>query len=294
MPSSFRDYPDPPDNPDKNDPFVRRESCGVPYYVCRALEELAFLRHGFSTRQGGVSPPARQLNLSATEWDVWENVRENRRRFLAALRLGDVPLVTLSQIHSARVHTIDEKQTNLASLLSSRANSDKPEGDALVTEVPHAALGIQVADCFPLLIADKERRAVAAVHAGWRGTHGRIVSQTIKRMRKEFDSDPRRLVAAIGPGIRECCYEVGAEVATAFEDVFPNVRVARESTRASHYLLDLRAALGAQFAESGVIEENVHDLGLCTRCHAEKFFSFRKQGTRAGRLMAVIARVDPS
>jgi YfiH family protein len=264
--------------------FLRREADGVPYYSCPALDELRFLRHGFSTRHGGVSLPADNLNLSQVSWDSVDRVDENRRRFVTALGLGTATLATLSQIHSDRLHIIEEKkgQWNL-----------RPQGDALATRLKSVALAVQIADCFPILMVDPAARAIAGVHAGWRGTLARIVSKTVRAMKLGLDCVPARLMVAIGPGIRRCCFEVGAEVVAAFEKEFPGVRLAEPpAADTGSSRLDLRRALDVQFAEAGIPQSQVFDLGLCTRCRVDEFFSYRGEGPKSGRLMAVISRVS--
>jgi polyphenol oxidase len=265
--------------------FVRREVDGVPYYSCLALEELRFVRHGFSTRHGGVSSaPGGNLNLSHVSWDSAPRVDENRRRFMTALGVETATLATLSQIHSDRLHIIEEKAGQW---------NQRPQADALATRLQSVALAVQIADCFPILLVDPKAGAIAGVHAGWRGTLARIVSKTVQTMKLELDCDPARLMVAIGPGIRRCCFEVGPEVVEAFEREFPGARLAEpHPANPGRSLLDLRQAVDLQFAEAGIPHSQVFDLGLCTRCRVDEFFSYRGEGPKSGRLMAVISRVS--
>ncbi len=267
------------------DGFVRRVANGVPFFTCRALDDLPGLRHGFSTRHGGGSKlPACALNLSYVPWDSGGCVAENRRRFLAALGIESVPLLTLRQTHSDRIHIIRE--------MPDRWNPH--EGDALVSSVKGVALGVQTADCLPILIADPETGIVAAVHSGWKGTLARIALKTVRVMRDTFGCRPAGLLAAVGPAIRACCYEVGAELADLFREAYPGVRLAVErAQRQGKFLLDLPAALRVQFEEAGVLPGNVHDMRACTRCGVGEFFSYRGEGKHSGRMMAVIARTGP-
>jgi len=264
--------------------FVRREAGDVPFYSCPALEELPFIRHGFSARHGGVSLlPAGNLNLSQVSWDDPDRVAENRRRFMTALDLRDVPLATLSQIHSDRLLIIEEKAGQW---------NQRPPADAQATRMESVALGVQTADCFPILIVDPEVRAVASLHAGWRGTLARIVSKAVTTMTTALGCNPARLILALGPAIRDCCFEVGSEVVEAFEREFPGVPLARpHSGHLGKALLDLRRALDVQFAEVGISQSQVFDLGLCTRCRMDEFFSYRGEGPKSGRLMAIISLV---
>ena len=262
--------------------FLRRDEGGTPVYSCVALRELGFLRHGFSTRHGGVSPlPQGSLNLSLVSWDAPENVVENRRRFLAALNLEDAQLATLSQVHSDRLHILDEKTL---------VENGRPEADALGTCRDGIAIAVQVADCFPILVADSRRRTVAAIHAGWRGVLARIFTKTAAGLRAAFGADPSDLVTAIGPGIRSCCFEVGPDVAEKFQAAYPGARLSRpHPSRNGKYLLDMPQALQIQFEEVGLNRDNIFDLGVCTCCNTDEFFSYRREGPQSGRMMGLIA-----
>lgn len=265
-----------------SDPGYRRiVKNGIIHYRAKALENLGLLRHGFSTRHGGVSPlPERALNLSYVSWDPRPLVDENRSRFLASLDLEPASLITLAQIHSGRVHIIKEKPGEW---------NCRTEGDALVTMRSDLTLAVQVADCFPVLMVDPVTRTVAAAHAGWRGALARIVAGTIGSMLNAAGSDPRNLMVAIGPGIRACCFEVGEEVVNAFSIAFPGVTLARPGARAGKFLLDLRAALQIQLDQAGIPAANVSDLEACTRCNTPEFFSYRGEGPHSGRMMGVIS-----
>jgi YfiH family protein len=264
--------------------FVRTVENGVPIYACRALVELPFVRHGFSTRLGGVSSgEGALLNLSCAPWDLPELVEENRRRLLDAAGLPGAPLVTLSQVHSDRVHIIENNR---------RQWNAPATGDALVSRYPGTALAVQVADCFPILVADPDTMTVAAIHAGWRGTRSRILSKTVAAMRRVSGTDPGNLRVALGAGIRSCCFEVGAEVVAQFHHEYPNgALVARHPVHEGKFLLDLAAALHYQAEETGIRPDRVFDLGLCTRCNPDEFFSYRREGERSGRMMGLIGRV---
>jgi YfiH family protein len=267
--------------------FIRRQAAGIPYYACTALELDSGLRHAFSTRRGGVSlAPAGALNLGHVPWDARANVEENRRRFLSALSLGPACLITVAQIHSAEFHIIKTAADQW---------NPRTRGDALVTAEPGVALAVQVADCFPVLISDPHTGAIAAVHAGWRGTLARILRRTLEGMQRSLGVDPSHVMVAYGPGIRSCCLEVGSEVTSMFEAEFPGHRLCiPHPNHPTKHLLDLPQALSIQVSEAGVPLSNVFDLGLCTRCHPEEFFSYRAEGRQAGRMMALICKAGGS
>jgi YfiH family protein len=264
--------------------FVLRKANGVSYYSCRAFEELPGLHHGFSTRHGGIpGAPACSLNLGNSTWDSAERVNGNRHRFLSAVHLQEAHLVTLHQVHSDRVHIIKE--------IFGQGN--KSEGDALITKVEGIALSVQIADCLPVLIADPVKKVVAAVHSGWRGTLKGIALKTVQEMQNAFGSNPEHLLVAVGPGIRACCFEVGQEVADAFNHEYPGCALTKPmKARPGKFLLDLPNALEIQFQTAGIPPNNRHDLAACTRCNPNEFFSYRAEGPSSGRMMAVIGRTQ--
>ena len=179
-------------------------------------------------------------------------------------RQSDIPgrfanLATVKQIHSAICVAAEGRCGVLG------------EGDALLEDQPGSAIAIKTADCIPILLVDQRHRAVAAVHAGWRGTVARIAARAVEAMRQRFGAEPRDLHAAIGPGIGKCCYEVGAEVAAEFGE--------RGRTHIS-----LPDANRSQLLEAGVTPGRIYASNLCTMCLAEEFHSFRRDGEAAGRL----------
>ena len=264
-----------------------------------ALAKLPWLVHGFSTRVGGVSKldGKRVLNLGFTEWDARENVKENRRRLQAAVGAPDLQLVSLLQFHSDAI------------LHFETAPTEPSRGDASVTKSAGLLLAVQTADCVPILLVDPKNRAVAAVHAGWRGTLARIVEKTIGRMQMQFGSEAADLLAAIGPAIGGCCYEVGTEVAAAFSGQFANASEFFDELRTGDepnplqwlnmmppghqpppkkVLLDLRKANRTQLEAAGVLAANIFVSDLCTGCRRDLLFSYRKEGAQSGRMMSVI------
>jgi YfiH family protein len=253
-----------------------------------------WLLHGFSTRLGGVSqlPCSRgegDLNLGYTPDDDPAAVEENRQRFLAAVlpRNSILPdaahsgIVTLKQMHSGVARRVARSEIGERAALW---------GDGLMTDEPGVLLGIQTADCLPVLVADVRRRAVAAFHAGWRGTLKGIVERGVTSMSKEFGSRPEDLTAAIGPGIGCCCFTVGREVADLFAARYPYAQdlFQERGGEGGGLRLDLAEANRRQLLSAGLSAEAIHSLGLCTSCHTDRFFSYRAERGRTGRMMAVI------
>jgi len=281
------------------------------------LSQLPWLLHGFSTRVGGSSRAygKRNLNLGFTRDDSKAAVERNRAAFLQGIvKCGDsrprlssrakldanCPLITLRQIHSDIIHTIN-------------SIPDEPlAGDGLITATPGLLLAIQTADCLPVILVDARRHAVGVFHAGWRGTVKRIVEKGVGEMHRHFGTRPRDLKAAIGPGIQGCCYAVGEEVRTKFESqfsygaslfrevkdsdpvrekyplLFLTARAPGHSELPKKIFLDLVEANRQQLLAVGVPRKNIEASPLCTNCHPELLFSYRAEKGKTGRMMAVV------
>jgi polyphenol oxidase len=276
---------------------------------------LDWLLHGFSTRGGGVSTAYApdqsfgELNLGLTASDPRENILENRKRFVKAVAAGrPLPsLITLKQIHSSIVRIVGQEDSSEAA---------RWKADGMMTSEPGVLLAIQTADCIPILVADVKTRAVAAFHAGWRGTLRRIVETGIGRMRLAFGSRPEDLMAAIGPGIGPCCYAVGDEVRNEFESqfhyaaelfhevsgsdsvrekyplLFLTARAPGHSNLGHALHLDLVEANRRQLLDAGVPSAAISVTGECTRCLSSKYFSYRADHGFTGRMFSVIGTVS--
>jgi len=238
--------------------------------------------HGFSTRLGGVSaPPFDSLNLALGVGDDPGLVAENQRRF--ALAVGYVPgaLFSLQQVHGELVQRVSPGADPGAVA--------QLQGDALVGQ-GGVAVGVRTADCVPLLIADPETRCVAAVHAGWRGVCAGVVTQAVRALCEASAAPAARLVAAVFPHIRGCCFEVGSDVALQLSAAVPGVScvsfVSEGPRGRPHVALEL--LLRAQLSAAGVAAERTADVPGCTCCDAQRFFSFRRDGRASGRHLAVI------
>ena len=234
---------------------------------CRPLEAVA--PHLFTTRQ---------LELSAqSDWRA------------AADAVGARHIVTLTQVHGATVVAVRRGET---------LPSGRPEGDILVSDDPEVALAVRVADCVPLLIADPVSGAVAAVHAGWRGTAAGATTTAVAALARAFNAQPNDLIAAIGPAIGACCYEVGSDVVDAFAAAghprylidrwFQSLPPPRGSTVRGKLQLDVAGANRDQLVLAGVAEEHVHSAGLCTAMHLDVLTSYRAERDKAVRIAGVI------
>lgn len=283
---------------------------GVRYLAVPAWKKIPWLWHGFSTRQGGMSraycaeDASGELNLGFTATDSREAVERNRALFAEALTdKADTPLITLRQIHSNLVRVVT----------GAEAGREHPlKADGLITAELGVLIGIQTADCIPVLVADRKRRIVGAFHAGWRGTVKRIVEIGVGRMRLEFGCRPEDMIAAVGPGAGPCCYAVGEEVLSEFESQFAYARELFHEVYSADAVhnkypmlfltqcapghspigpslhLDLVEANRRQLLDAGVPPKAIHITGGCTNCQTDLFFSHRASHGHAGRMMAAI------
>lgn len=211
------------------------------------------LVHGFTTRATGNFRQLHSLGFLSSVLD-----------------LDGMNFSTLKQVHSNRLI-----------LKRSEELRGRPEADGLLTNVPGYVLGIRSADCFAVLLVDRSASCVAAVHAGWRGTAGKIVSRAVKSMVCEFEASPERIEALIGPGIESCCFEVGKDTAAHFSDRF----VVHEGKK-TH--VDLGEANRAQLLDAGLSQNNIHSIRRCSYCEKDAFFSYRREGDLSGRMLAFI------
>ena len=246
------------------------------------LAALKRVRHAFFTREGGVSKGVyASLNGGQGSNDDPADVAENRRRMTAALQVPDGALVTAYQIHSATAVIAEKPWTR----------AEAPRADAIVSKTPGLALGVTVADCGPVLLADDQARVVGAVHAGWKGALGGVIEAAVAAMERLGAKRPR-IAAAIGPLIRQPSYEVGAEFVERFRRVDSgNGRYFLPAARAGHALFDLPGFLAARLKAAGI--DAVDDLGLDTYADEARFFSYRRATHRResdyGRLIGAIA-----
>ena len=269
------------------------------------LAKLPWLVHAFSTRLGGTSRVygKNALNLGFTTHDSRAAIERNRDLFLASLGVAyerkHQPLITLRQIHSDLIHAVD------------RVPENPLAGDGLITDTPELLLAVQTADCLPIILVDQQTRAIGVFHAGWRGTVKRIVEKGIGEMRRYFRTDPRHVLAAIGPGVQGCCYKVGEEVRRNFESqfayaeklfrevkesdpvrekyplLFLTARAPGHSELPVNIFLDLVEANRRQLLDSGVLAKNIEASSPCTACNTDLLFSHRAEKGVTGRLMGV-------
>ena len=265
--------------------IVRQERRGVLFYVCPEMREAGF-PHGFSTRLGGVSPPPwDSLNLGGSCGDQPDRVSENFRRFCAAVGTDPNRLVKNQQVHGDSVRTVTG-----ADVTSFPGQPGTVEADGLLTQERGVCLAAFSADCIPVLLCDPVKKAACAVHAGWRGTALGVAARGVERMAQVCGSDPRDVLAAIGPGISTCCFETHADVpdglrahmgagAEPFLHPIPGT---------DKYHVDLKGANRSWLLRAGLLPEHIAVCGACTACETETFWSHRRMGTSRGSMAALI------
>ncbi len=249
---------------------------GLPSFQVSKWGHLRWLKHGFLTRKGGVSPPPfDSLNISLSKGDPPEHISQNKLRIARAFGFPTEKLVLLNQMHQDRILVLKESPPLLPSSL---------EYDASITNVPGAFLGIKTADCLPIIIVDSKKKVIAAIHAGRQGTALRITTQVIRMMKAEFGCSTGDLLVALGPSIGLCCYEVDERVFKPEWEPFAT------PTGPGKWKVDLPRINIAHMTSEGIDAAQLFWVNLCTRCHHDLFFSHRKE-IRTGRQLSFIGMI---
>lgn len=258
----------------------------VPYFTFPSFEKLSEIVHGFSSRLGGVSEGClSSMNLSFSRGDEPERVRENFRRMAESIGFSEENLVFSMQTHTTNVRRVGKEDCGRGLL--------RPVGyrdvDGLVTNEPEVVLATFYADCVPLFFMDPVRHCIGLSHSGWRGTVGKIGKVTVETMTREFGSDPKDILAAVGPSICQDCYEVSGDVAVEFERAFAGheneILIAKENGK---YQLDLWKANEIVLLDAGVLPEHIEITDICTCCNPDLLFSHRASHGKRGNLGAFL------
>ena len=239
----------------------------VQYITIPALERSGVIRHAFTTRANGLG----RRHKGARTPDDWNVVA-------TAFGTNTFRVVTVDQVHGENIVKVDE--LNYRKVRTVHA-------DAMITDVPGLAIGVETADCVPVLLFDPAKPAVGAVHAGWRSTVKKIVQKAINRMSEEFGSEPSRMIAAIGPAIGPECYEVDEPVMEPVREAFSFWEKVIAPRGDDRWSLDLVKANRMELMQIGLLEKNIHSVGMCTACRKDLFYSYRAEG-RTGRMLSVI------
>ena len=273
----------------KDQKNIFREKEGeTPFLSFRLLEDTKTVKHGFSTRLGGVSEGYyASLNLSFTRGDEETCVRENFRRIAGAIGVSCEDMVLSRQTHTTNVRKVTESDRG-SGILYPASYTDV---DGLITDIPGICLVTSFADCVPLYFVDPVRKAIGLTHSGWRGSVGKIGKITVEKMQKEFGSDPKDIVAAVGPSICQDCYEVSEDVIERIRQNFDPSLWEKFFYRKpnGHYQLDLWKMNEEIFLEAGLLPEHIAVTNVCTHCNPDILFSHRTTGNERGTLSAFLA-----
>jgi YfiH family protein len=253
---------------------------GAEFLESQLLATAGF-RHAFFTRRGGYSPPPVDSLHFGPQGNPAETLAANVRAAAAALGIDAAQLYVVTQVHGCDVAVVQGDEDR-ADVMGERA-------DVVVTRAPGSASGVKTADCVPVLVADRQSGAVAAIHSGWQGTVRGVVSAGIEGLRREI-GERGDLVAAIGPHIEVCCFEVDDDVAEKLQACAPG-EVVVDRARGAKPRIDLRKIVRGQLLAAGLDHSSIDDVRGCTKCDPERFFSFRRDRDDSGRLLAaVVAR----
>lgn len=270
-----------------------KEKNHVPYIQFKNLSATGIVKQGFSTRKGGVSTGIfSSMNLNFKRGDDPDAVMENYRRMAAALNMRVEDMVLSDQTHTTNVRVITEEDRGKGILKP----QDYSDVDGMITNVPGIVLVTSYADCVPLYFVDPVRKAIGLSHSGWKGTVGHIGQKTVWKMHEVYGSEPKDIVAAIGPSICQSCYEVSDDVAEAFRANFTADEAADILLDKGNgkYQLDLWKANWYVLTDAGILPEHLSVTDLCTACHPDLLWSHRKTNGQRGGLSAFLSLIDTS
>ena len=262
----------------------------VPFISFPALSSLPYIRHGFSTKLGGVSQGMYSTMNLGSESSPYQddpiNIRENFERISKSIGIDPRSIVVSHQLHNTNIRFVDK--TDCGKGLYYERDFDNVDG--MITNIPGITLVTKYADCVPLYIIDTHKKAIGLSHAGWRGTVGMIGLITVKKMIECFGSDPKDMHAVIGPSICNDCYEVGKEVIDEFMKAFTEdtYDIIFNKNASGSYQLNLWEANRQVFLKAGLNADNIQISGVCTSCNDELLFSHRKTNGKRGSLAAFL------
>lgn len=265
--------------------FKENNMDGLVFYTIPAFEETGLVRHGFSSRLGGVSTgECTSLNLGFKRKDNPENVRENFNRFCKALDVLPEQMIFTDQVHKDNVWKVDKSHRGMGF----ERESTIRETDGLITNQPGLALVTFYADCVPLFFLDRVNKVIGLSHSGWRGTVAKIGRQTLMQMEAHYGSRPSDCLVGIGPSIGSCCFEVDQPVAEEFAKAYDGRQEEIIRPAGEKFHIDLWKANAIQLMECGVPKENITTAALCTCCKNDIFFSHRGEKGKTGSMAALL------
>ncbi|NLU25370.1 MAG: peptidoglycan editing factor PgeF [Clostridiales bacterium] len=266
--------------------FQMHNSNGIQYLSSDLLAAVPGIRHGFSTRIGGVSPaPWDSLNLDPKRGDAAENVQENYARFCRALGVNNRRVFLNRQVHDENVRLVTEEDAGKGLWKP----WDFPSADSAICRLADTPLVVFSADCGIILLYDPVTRSVGTAHAGWRGAAAGIVAKTVREMQRHFGTDPADLLCAIGPGIGPCCFETGDDVPQAMRNTLGEAAADYMERRGPKWHVDLKAINAHWLRQAGVPAGQIEICPDCTACHPELYWSHRRMGGERGTQVGLIA-----
>lgn len=265
--------------------FNLKEKNGVYYYTFPSFEKTGLVRHLFTSRIGGVSnEPYKSLNLGINTKDNVENIKKNFEKVLSIINNTIDNVVVSHQLHTTNVKIVDKN--DIGKGINNIISGDGIDG--LITNIPGIALFTFYADCVPIFYLDTVKRVVGLAHGGWRGTVNKIAGKVVDMMIESYNSNPKDIIVGIGPSIGPCCYEIGNDVYNKFNINFTNINNLIKSMGKDRWHLNLWEANSQILKEKGILSRNISICGICTSCHNDLFFSYRKEKGVTGRMAAVI------
>lgn len=265
--------------------FELREVNGLPYYIIHSFEQTGLVKHGFTTRLGGISSePFNTLNLGLNTGDDKEKIIRNFEKVSGAFNIPLEKMVLSDQVHGTKIRVITKDDAGKGLFKP----MDYKEIDGLLTNVKGLMLLTFYADCVPLFFLDKAKNVAGLAHAGWKGTVARIGEKMVNKMKETFSSNPEDILVGIGPSIGPCCYPVKKDVQDKFNASLSNTEEILSEEYSNIWKLDLWKANKKVLEENGILSRNITVSELCTSCNNHKFFSYRKENGKTGRMAALI------
>lgn len=262
--------------------FSLKQNGDLKYYTIDEFERTGLVKHCFTTRHGGVSQNEyKSLNLRMNCDDKKENILKNYKIICDEIDVNFEDLVFSNQVHGCTIYRVGKEELGNGIIKPQKFTDG---ADALMTNVPGVPLIVFAADCVPVFLLDTENKAIALCHSGWKGTAGRICEKTVLEMKKEFSTSPENILAAIGPSIGVCHFEVGDEVAEVFLEEFGEEVLEKHEK----YHVNMQKAIEKQLAECGVLRRNIIGADICTYCNCNMLFSHRKTAGKRGVMAAIM------
>lgn len=256
------------------------------FFQIPSFEATGLVRHGFTTRRGGVGKaPYCSLNTALHVSDREADVLANRALACRALGIDPDSIVAGDQVHGDNISIVAKHEQGRGAKSFAEA---LPDTDALVTAVPGLPISSYYADCVPIFLLDPVQRVIALAHAGWKGTAAKIGWKTVRKMEKEFGVKATDCLAGIGPSIGPCCYEVDEHTAAFFAGGVFKHEVLTPKVQRDKWLLDLWQANYNTLLEAGLMEKNITVARVCTSCHKDLFFSYRAEKGTTGRMSSLL------